>query len=80
MLFRSNLEFVGKGRLDSVDLHRLGEFRAAVPGTPDANYAWAIYGQLRIGSSGRYTLCITSDDGCACLLSFTLQLLLLFGA
>lgn len=59
----SNLEFVGKGRLPVVDINNLGQFRAAVPGTPGANYAWAIYGQLRIGTAGRYLLCITSDDG-----------------
>ena len=57
------LSFVGKGRLQVIDLHNLGQFRAAVSSTPDANYAWAIYGQLKIGIAGRYTLCITSDDG-----------------
>ena len=59
----SPLRFVGKGRLQVIDLRDLRQFRAAVSGTPDANYAWAIYGQLRIGTAGRYTLCITSDDG-----------------
>ena len=59
----SPLRFVGKGRLQVIDLRNLKQFRAAVSGTPDANYAWAIYGQLRIGTAGRYTLCITSDDG-----------------
>ena len=59
------LSFVGKGRLQVIDLHDLRQFRAVVSGTPDANYAWAIYGQLKIGVAGRYTLCITSDDGYA---------------
>ena len=58
------LSFVGKGRMSVIDVHDLGRFRVAVPSTPDWNYAWAIYGQLMIGTSGRYTLCITSDDGC----------------
>jgi hypothetical protein len=57
------LSFVGKGRLQVIDLHDLRQFRVAVSNTPDANYAWAIYGQLKIGIAGRYTLCITSDDG-----------------
>ncbi len=57
------LSFVGKGRLPVVDVHDVGQFRSAVGKTPDWNYAWAIYGQLLIGVSGRYTLCITSDDG-----------------
>ena len=57
------LSFVGKGRLSVIDVHGIGPFRDAVPRTPDWNYAWAIYGQLMIGSAGRYTLCITSDDG-----------------
>ena len=58
-----SLKFVGKGRVSKVDLHSLQDFRAAVPGTPDANYAWAIFGQLMIGTSGSYRLCISSDDG-----------------
>ena len=57
------LSFVGKGRLSVINVHDIGPFRAAVPRTPDWNYAWAIYGQLMIGSAGRYKLCITSDDG-----------------
>ena len=59
----SHLSFVGKGRLSVINLHSLGQFRSAVQSTPEANYAWAIYGQLVIGKSGRYQLCITSDDG-----------------
>jgi hypothetical protein len=57
------LSFVGKGRMSVVDVHDVGQFRSAVARTPDVNYAWAIYGQLMIGVSGRYRLCITSDDG-----------------
>ena len=59
----SRLHFVGKGALKVVNLHNLGQFRRAVPNTPSENYAWAIYGRLRIRKAGSYTLCITSDDG-----------------
>jgi hypothetical protein len=44
-------------------MRNLGQIRSIVSGIPDANYAWAIYGQLKIGIAGRYNLCITSDDG-----------------
>ena len=59
----NKLYFVGKGRLPVVDMHDLLAFRNYVPNTPGANYAWAIYGQLRIGTEGTYSLCISSDDG-----------------
>ena len=59
----NRLYFIGKGQLSVVDVHGLGQFRSAVPNTPDVNYAWAIYGTLKIGQAGTYTLCITSDDG-----------------
>ncbi len=59
----NRLYYVGKGRISVVDLHNLGQFRAVVGNTPDANYAWAIYGNLKVGAPGKYTLCITSDDG-----------------
>ena len=35
-----------------------------MPGTPDDNYVWAIYGALRATVPGTYSLCISSDDGC----------------
>jgi hypothetical protein len=60
------LSFVGKGKMSVVDVRDVGRFRSAVPRTPDVNYAWAIYGQLKIGVAGRYRLCITSDDGWVC--------------
>lgn len=59
----SRLHFIGKGRLEVVNLNSLEQFRSAVPGVPGADYAWAIYGQLKIGTAGSYKLCITSDDG-----------------
>jgi hypothetical protein len=57
------LQYVGRGRMPAVDIQRLETFREYVPRTPDANYAWAMYGQLQIAIPGSYTLCITSDDG-----------------
>ena len=62
-LGNSRLHYVGKGLLPTVNVQNLDQFRAAVPTTPSADYAWAIYGQLKIGAAGRYSLCITSDDG-----------------
>ncbi len=59
----NRLYFVGKGRLPVVDVHNVDQFRVTVQGTPDSNYAWAIYGRLLIGVSGSYTMCIISDDG-----------------
>lgn len=65
----NRLYYVGKGRVQTVDVHDLGQFRSVVPNTPDVNYAWAIFGTLKIGTAGSYSLCITSDDGCVCVLS-----------
>ncbi len=60
---RNRLYFIGKTSIPSVDVVDVNQFRNFVPLTPDANYAWVIYGQLQIGTAGMYTLCITSDDG-----------------
>ncbi len=59
----NRLYFVGKGRLPVVDVHNVDQFRVTIPGTPETNYAWAIYGKLMIDVSGIYSLCIISDDG-----------------
>jgi hypothetical protein len=59
----NRLYYIGKGRVPVVDLHNVEQFRVAVRGTPDINYAWAIYGQLQVSVGGSYTLCIISDDG-----------------
>ena len=59
----NRLYFVGKGRLPVVDVRSVDQFRMSVPGTPDFQYAWAIYGVLQIILAGQYTLCISSDDG-----------------
>lgn len=70
----NRLYYVGKGRVQTVDVHDLGQFRSVVPNTPDVNYAWAIFGTLKIGTAGSYSLCITSDDGCVCVCFLHLQL------
>ena len=57
------LYFAGKGHLPVVDMHSLLAFKDYVASTPAANYAWAIYGQLKIAAEGVYSLCISSDDG-----------------
>jgi hypothetical protein len=59
----NRLYFVAKGQLPVVDVHSIDQFRDAVPGTPDYNYGWVIFGQLVIQQTGAYTLCIISDDG-----------------
>ncbi len=60
---KNRLYYIRKGKMPSVNVWDLNQFRKYVPGTPEANYAWVIYGQLQIGIAGSYTLCITSDDG-----------------
>ena len=59
----SRLHFVGKGKLNVINVQNSGQFQAAVPSTPPADYAWAIYGELKIEKAGNYKMCITSDDG-----------------
>ena len=59
----NRLYFAGRGDIPVVDMHSLADFRIPVPATPEVNYAWAIYGRLLIGTAGRYSLCIISDDG-----------------
>ena len=60
---KSRLYFAGKAQLSVVDMHQVSGFRQYVPNTPESNYVWVIYGQLKIGVAGTYTLCISSDDG-----------------
>jgi hypothetical protein len=59
----NRLYFVGKAKVPVVDMHDLRSFRSYVPGTPDVNYVWAIYGQVKINKAGSYQFCIVSDDG-----------------
>jgi hypothetical protein len=60
---KNRLYFIRKATMHSVDVWNVNQFRKVAPSTPEANYAWVIYGQLKIGIAGSYTLCITSDDG-----------------
>jgi hypothetical protein len=57
------LSFVGKGQLAVIDIHDVSAFRQCASDTPSSNYAWAIYGGLKIFKEGNYNLCISSDDG-----------------
>ncbi len=59
----NRLYFVAKGQLPVIDVHSIDQFRDAIPGTPEYNYAWVIFGQLIIQQTGTYKLCIISDDG-----------------
>jgi hypothetical protein len=59
------LSYIGQGRMPIVDMHDLQTFREYVPKVPNVNYAWGIYGSLTISVPGAYSLCISSDDGCA---------------
>ncbi len=63
----NRLYYVGQAQIPQVNFRDLGTLRSYVALTPDANYVWAIYGRLKIATEGSYTLCITSDDGCAAL-------------
>jgi hypothetical protein len=59
----SRLYYVGKGEMATVDLRDLGQFRQVVAETPDANYAWAIFGRIKVAEAGSYDVCVASDDG-----------------
>jgi hypothetical protein len=59
----NRIYFVGKGTLPVVDMHRRLNFRQYVDDTPKANYAWVIFGELRLRSGGQYKVCVSSDDG-----------------
>jgi hypothetical protein len=59
----NRLYFVGRGKLPVVDMHSLLDFRQYVSTTPSTNYAWVIFGELKVNRGGEYTLCISSDDG-----------------
>ena len=59
----SRLHYAGKGMIDSINFNQFDQFRTVVPGIPMADYAWTIFGKLKIGIQGRYQLCISSDDG-----------------
>jgi hypothetical protein len=60
---RSRLHYAGQGRIAAINFNTFDQFKTAVPGIPMADYAWAIFGALKIGKYGIYKLCISSDDG-----------------
>ena len=57
------LNYVGKARIREVQFSSDREFRRAIPATPGSNYAWVIYGKVKIRGGGKYQFCSTSDDG-----------------
>jgi hypothetical protein len=57
------LNYVGEGTLREVYLPSDRSFRNVIPKTPGSNYAWVIYGKVKITSGGKYQFCTTSDDG-----------------
>jgi hypothetical protein len=59
----NRLYYIGQGTMPTVNLRDLNIFRSVVPNIPDRDYAWTIYGNIRITTPGSYDLCITSDDG-----------------
>ena len=59
----NRLYYLGKGTMPTINLRDYNQFQSVVPNVPDANYAWVIYGSIKIVTEGSYDLCITSDDG-----------------
>ena len=57
------LDYVGEANIREIQLSSDRDFRRAIRNTPGSNYAWVIYGKVKIHSGGRYTWCSTSDDG-----------------
>jgi hypothetical protein len=58
-----DLDFVGAATITSISFGNLPDIRRYVPGTPEGNYAWVIYGRVEITEAGTYQFCSTSDDG-----------------
>jgi len=57
------LDYVGKAEIREVQLSSDRDFRKAIAKTPGSNYAWVIYGKVRVKQGGKYQFCTTSDDG-----------------
>ncbi len=57
------LSYIGRGHLPVIDMHSMSAFRQYVPGTPEEQFVWAIYGTMLVSSAGGYNLCVSSDDG-----------------
>jgi hypothetical protein len=58
-----DLDFVGKSTIPAISFGDLPDIRRYVPGTPQGNYVWVIYGRVEITQAGTYQFCSTSDDG-----------------
>ena len=59
----SPLDYVGSATVPFINLHGANAFRKYVAGTPNSRFAATFYGSLKIKSAGKYTFCLTSDDG-----------------
>ena len=57
------LDKIGSASVKRIDFKTGADFRKVVPHMPQANYAWAFYGNVDIISTGAYRFCSTSDDG-----------------
>ncbi|EKX37532.1 hypothetical protein GUITHDRAFT_144953 [Guillardia theta CCMP2712] len=59
----SSLQFVDKATISTVYFGDLNDLRRIIPSCPEGNYAWAVYGKVRVTEEGSYSFCSTSDDG-----------------
>ena len=59
----SHMKYVGGAKISYIQFSTLGELRNWIPNTPEAKYAWQVYGKVRIMIPGIYSFCSTSDDG-----------------
>lgn len=57
------LKFVGHATIADVNMPSDRAFRNSIPATPSRDYAWMIYGKLKIFKGGKYEFCTSSDDG-----------------
>uniref|UniRef100_A0A7S0EYP9 PA14 domain-containing protein n=1 Tax=Hanusia phi TaxID=3032 RepID=A0A7S0EYP9_9CRYP len=59
----SHMTYVGEAVISYIAFSTLQELRNWIPGTPEAKYAWQVYGKVRIMIPGTYSFCSQSDDG-----------------
>jgi hypothetical protein len=57
------LNYVGEAEIRQIQLSSDAEFRRVIPATPHVNYAWVIYGKVKVVAGGNYEFCTSSDDG-----------------
>lgn len=57
------LNYVGEAEIREVQLSNGHDFRRKISKTPHSNYAWVIYGKVKVTGGGKYQFCTTSDDG-----------------